>query len=328
MKSELLKQVRNLFNPKKVKRNRRVLIFLFFVLLSSIIWFFNKLEKDYYTTISIPIRFYHFPDDKVLVNPLPKQLNVNVFGRGFTLLRYKLLSYKPIYIDVLAKINLKSNTDRDLIYFNTETIIPSLDKELSDEMKILSVEPKNIKLIFSKKMSKKVFVIPNITYSVDKDFLVDSVQVKPSVVLLTGPMFLIDTIDTIYTLTQKINSIDKDIRLKVSLKPIQFCEMSTDNVNVHIKLQKKTEKTIAIPINSIFSNKQKNIIFLPSHIVLKFSVGIHYYNEIDASQFSFRFEKVPVSNSNSEVYLIKILNYPKKVINLQVTPSYFTVLKK
>jgi len=328
LKSELLKQVRNLFNPKKVKRNQRVLIFLFFVFLSSTIWFFNKLEKDYYTTISIPIKFYHFPEDKVLVNPLPKQLNVNVYGRGFTLLRYKLLSYKPINIDVLAKINFNPNTDRDLIYFNTETIIPSLDKELSEEMKILSVEPHNIKLIFSKKMSKKVFVIPNITYSVDKDFLVDSVLVKPCVVLLTGPMFLIDTIDTIYTISQKINSIDKDIRLKSPLKNIQFCQMSTDKVNVYIKLQKKTEKTITIPISSIFQNKQNNIIFIPSHIVLKFSVGINYYNKIDASQFTFRFEKVPVSNSNGDIYLIKILNYPKKVINLQVTPSYFTVLKK
>jgi len=328
LKSELLKQVRNLFNPKKVKRNRRVLIFLFFVLLSTIIWFFNKLEKDYYTTISIPIRFYHFPDDKVLVNPLPKQLTVNVFGRGFNLLRYKLLSYKTIYIDVLKKINLSSNSDRDLIYFNTETVIPSLDKELSDEMKILSVEPSNIKLIFSKKMKKKVFVVPQITYSVDKDFVVDSVQVKPNVVFLTGPVFLIDTIDTVYSIIQKINSIQKDISLNVPLKTIPFCEFSNNKVNVSIKLQKKTEKTITIPVSTIFPTKQNNLIFVPNQIVLKFSVGINNFNKVDASQFAFRFDKVPVINSNNETYLIKIQKYPEKVLNLQVIPSYVTVLKK
>ncbi len=328
MKSELLKQIRGLFSQKKVKRNRRVLIFLFFVFLSSLIWFFNKLEKDYFTTLTIPVKFYHFPDDKIQINPLPKQLNVNVYGRGFTLLRYKLLSLNTIYLDVLSNIKTVKNSDRELLYFNSESIIPSIDRELSGEMKIMSIEPKDIKLIFSKKQSKKVFVVPNISYSINKNYLINTVKVIPNTILITGPSFIVDTIDTVFTQKQNISDLSSNLKANLLLQKVEFCNYNRDFVAVAINIEKKTEKTIAVPVESLFPSSLKNSTFVPNSINLKFSVGIHQFSKIDASQFQLTVERINSSSINSDIYRVKAIRIPSKIYNLQITPNIVTILKK
>lgn len=327
MKSELLKQIRGLFSQKKVKRNRRVLIFIFFLFLSSLIWFFNKLEKEYFTTITIPVRYYNFPKDKIQINPLPMHLNVNVYGRGFTLLRYKLLSFNPIHLDVLSNIKAVKNSDSELLFFNTESIIPYVDRELSGEMKILSVEPKNIKLIFSKKLSKKVFVVPDISYTINKNYLINKVHVNPNTILITGPSFIVDTIDTVYTQKQNIVDMTTNYFSKIPLKNIQLCSFNRTHVDVSIILEKKTEKVISVPVELIFPSTYKNMTFVPNTINLKFSVGIKNFSTIDASHFQFSVERISNSTANSEYFKIKAIGTPDKIYNLQIIPSVITVLK-
>ncbi|MGQ9848007.1 MAG: hypothetical protein ACUVQP_10995 [Bacteroidales bacterium] len=327
MKSELLKQIRGLFSQKKVKRNQRVLIFLFFVFLSSLIWFFNKLEKNYFTTLTIPVRYYNFPKDKIQINPLPKHLNVNVYGRGFTLLQYKLLSLKAINLDVLSNIKSIKNSDRELLFLNSESIIPSIDRELSGEMKILSIEPRNIKLIFSKKLTKKVFVVPDISYTVNKNYLINKVVVNPNTIFITGPSFIVDTIDTVYTQKQNIAELTTNYFATFPLKDIQLCSFNITYVTVSIILEKKTEKVISVPVESILPSTYKNKTFIPNTINLKFSVGINKFSTIDASDFQFSVERIFSSTANTEYLKIKAIITPDKIYNLQIIPSVITVLK-
>lgn len=327
MKSELLKQIRGLFSQKKVKRNRRVLIFIFFLFLSSLIWFFNKLEKEYFTNITIPVRYYNFPKDKIQINPLPIQLKVNVYGRGVTLLRYKLLSFNPIHLDVLSNIKAVKNSESELLFFNTESIIPYIDRELSGEIKILSIEPKNIKLIFSKKRIKKIFVVPNISYAINKNYLIDKVQVNPNTILITGPSFIVDTIDTVFTQNQNIGELSSNYHSKIPLKKIEFCSFNKSYVSVAITLEKKTEKVLSVPVELIFPSTYKNMTFVPNTINLKFSVGIKNFSTIDASHFQFSVERISNSTTNSEYFKIKAINTPDKIYNLQIIPSIITVLK-
>jgi len=328
LKSDLLKQIRGIFSPRKVKRNKRVLIFAFFLALSTIIWFFSKLEKDYFTTISIPVKFYNFPENKIQINHLPKELKVSVFGRGFTLLRYKILSRNPIFIDLTKISGSKSENDRELIYFNSESIIPMIDREMASEVKILSIEPGSIKLVFSKKQSKKVVIVPDINYSVDKDYILDEVNVNPRYIFVTGPAFILDSLDTLFSVKSQIQNLSKNSNYLLGIQKIPLCTYSNDLILVDIKVQKKTEKTIQIPVKSIFSYKSENKEFVPASVNLMFSVGVNDYQYIEATDFQFEFQRVLNPNSGNENYFIRITTTPDGVSNAQISPSVITVLSK
>ncbi|HNV96208.1 MAG TPA: hypothetical protein PKG63_07020, partial [Bacteroidales bacterium] len=220
------------------------------------------------------------------------------------------------------------NSDRELLYFNSESIIPSIDRELSGEMKIMSIEPKDIKLIFSKKQSKKVFVVPNISYSINKNYLINTVKVIPNTILITGPSFIVDTIDTVFTQKQNISDLSSNLKANLLLQKVEFCNYNRDFVAVAINIEKKTEKTIAVPVESLFPSSLKNSTFVPNLINLKFSVGIHQFSKIDASQFQLTVERINSSSINSDIYRVKAIRIPSKIYNLQITPNIVTILKK
>ena len=108
---DLVKRFTKVSERKKITLNRRVLIFFFFLLLSILFWFLTALNKEYVTSISYPVRYIRFPEDKVLVNDIPDRLELNVNASGFTLLRYKLKSrLTPIIFDVNSFISPPNNS--------------------------------------------------------------------------------------------------------------------------------------------------------------------------------------------------------------------------
>ena len=90
---------------KKITLNRRVLIFFFFLFLSVLFWFLTAMNQEYTATISYPVRFYRFPEEKVLVNEMPDRLELTVNATGYTLLRYQWTSrISPILFDPFSVI--------------------------------------------------------------------------------------------------------------------------------------------------------------------------------------------------------------------------------
>lgn len=327
MKSDLLKQIRSAFTPKKVKSNKRILIFFFFVLLSSFIWLLNNLEKEYFTQISIPVRFYNYPKSKIQLAPLPEQITVTVFGRGFSLLRYKILTFSTIDVDVDKQLVSHDYADKEMVFFNTENLLPALDNEVYGEFKILSIEPKNVQLIFTSKSSKKVTLVPNISYSLNKNYLIDSVYINPKQVLLSGPTFLLDTIDTLYTVPMRIKDVHKDLIISSRIQPIAFCDYNANYAKVVIKLQQKTEKQIYISAASFYKGDTNKVKFIPAQIKITFNVGVHDYNSIQAHMFQLLFDYKHKSIAHASDCFVKLISSPAHVSEVKISPSYVTIIK-
>ena len=326
MKSELLKQIRSIFKPKQVQLNKRILYFLLFFSISFVIWFFNKLEKSYFSQIEIPVRFYNFPKNVIQTTPLPNKIKVSVYGRGFTILRYNIISFSKFYIDVNKYI---SNTldENKTVFLYTENLISSLDKELSEEVKILNIEPKAIKFTFSKKSYKKLPVLPLVSYNINNNYILTDVSFFPQFVIISGPNNIIDTLDTLYTIPIILSNINKNHNFICQLKPIPLCEFETNNIELKLFVDKKTEKTIQIPTSNLIPEKIKAVRIIPENIELKFNVAVSKYNLIQLESFSFEtIKSTPANNKQIIHYYPKVTKVPKYVSGIRFEPNYFTVI--
>ncbi len=327
MKSDLLRQIRSAFTPQRVKFNKRIFIFLFFVLLSSFIWLLSKLDKEYFAQIKIPVAFENFPTNKIQIAPLPEKISVSVFGRGFSILRYKLLNFSTIKVDIGKQLIASDKADKEMFYFNTENILPVLDKEVYGELKMLSIEPKNIQFIFSPKSTKKVPVIPNISFTLDKNMLVDTVYIKPAFVMLSGPSFFVDTLDKLYTIPLHIGKISSDVKISSHIKPEPFCSYSSNNISVFVLLQQKTEKQLYVSTASLYKGDTTLVKFVPDKIKITFNVGVHDYNNVSLSMFQLKLDMNQNKVAHSSNYFIKLLSSPSIVSNIRISPSYVTIIK-
>ena len=72
---------------QRLRLDRRVVVFLFFLVVSSIFWLLSALDKEYTVDLRYPVRYTNFPDKQVLVGELPSDLELTVSTYGFTLVK-------------------------------------------------------------------------------------------------------------------------------------------------------------------------------------------------------------------------------------------------
>jgi hypothetical protein len=140
-----------------LKENNRPLIFLICLLIATLLWLVKALEKQYDTTVSIPVQYINLPENRVLVNPPPTRLNVKLRAQGFTLLRHKLgLSISPIDFDVKTlntnTIDKKNPSD---FYVLSNKFISRISNQVNSEITILDISPDTLFFHFEKLSGNK-----------------------------------------------------------------------------------------------------------------------------------------------------------------------------
>ena len=98
----------------KLRKNKRVAIFLICLIISTVLWFLNALGKNYNAIISYPVKFINPPENRFLSGKPPLALQLSVEGKGFLLLQHKLLTFSPIKLDISEMI--KNSTPVTGIY--------------------------------------------------------------------------------------------------------------------------------------------------------------------------------------------------------------------
>ena len=145
----------------RARFNQRIVIFGFFLLISSIIWYLSKLSHEYTTTISYPVKYINLPKGKVLVGEPLAKLTLRVKAFGYTLLNYKMSAILvPIEIDVT---NLKFKTMKgqpSKQFIPTTQIQNSFSTQLSSELVLQDIYPDTLFLEFARMVEKRVKIKP------------------------------------------------------------------------------------------------------------------------------------------------------------------------
>ncbi len=154
MKSDLLRQFRNLFKEEKVRLNQRLLIFFFFLVLSTFIWLLNALDKEYVTEINYPVSYFNFPEDKIETLDLPEYFTLRIEASGYLLLKQKIgKSIYPLQIDILKYLPEIYLQDTLGFSIKTSTFRETIENQISDLIKIIEIKPESVKFLFAKKVS-------------------------------------------------------------------------------------------------------------------------------------------------------------------------------
>ena len=87
---------------KKMKAfliSRDALIFLFFLICSSLFWFTITLNKTYELTVSIPIKYSNVPPEIEFTTELPDSFSVKLKDKGTSMLIYQYKKFDPVVIN-------------------------------------------------------------------------------------------------------------------------------------------------------------------------------------------------------------------------------------
>lgn len=304
----------------KLRNNKRIVVFLICLTIATTLWFLNALGKDYSATVSYPVKYVNPPANQFLVNKTPVKLDLKIDGQGFTLLRYKLMSFSPIVIDIeTVTENLESNSGSYKVF--SKNIISDVSNQLSNEIKIIEINPEVLEIVLDSLITKTVPVELDINVDFVPQFnLKTPIKTIPDNVEITGPTIALEKISVVKTKVNILNKLDADIRQDIELIHPEKTTISPEKVTLIIEVEKYTEKEIKIPVEIINKPNKVRIKLFPSELKVLFTVGLSRFETIKSSDFGASVDYNSIVNDVNNLN-ITLYKKPEFIQGIRVNPE-------
>ena len=299
----------------KKRLNRKISIFLFCLILSTVFWLLNALSKDLTMDIQYPCVYENHNNEFVVTNNPPEYLKIFVRGSGFNLLGQALfLKRNPIYVSLL-------DLNNKVTELSTASLLDDISDQLGSNISVESVYPEIIKVHAERKYSKLVPVVVDEEFSFFPQIRLKSVLVaNPPKVLVSGPKTSVDSIDEIHT-TNLTDKIEGDVILRnidlLTPSKSKLLTIKPTFVDLAVEVEQFTETSLVLPININNLPEELNLRTLPSLVTIKFLVSLQLYDVVTEKNFKAYVDykevndqvnrlKVYVEQSNNLVEIIAV----------------------
>ena len=288
---------------------RDALIFLFFLICSSLFWFTITLNKTYELTVQIPIKYSNVPPELEFTTELPDSFSVKLKDKGTSMLAYQYKEFDPVIIN-FNEYSVYSNSNSWSISTTTH-FEKFVKKQIDQSSIILNYYPEEI--VIEKKLldSKRVKVKSLVNINLQKQyFLCDSITTLPDSITLYGYKEILDSLNEVYTEEYTSDNLKDTLKATLQLDVPAHCKANPSKVNVTAPIEFYTSSGIDLSIR--VKNLPENIAVktIPEKLNLSFLVGLSKYKDIRPSDFilSIDYESLRQSNSNTET--VSIESYP------------------
>lgn len=307
MSNQKFSDIKDFLKLEKLRHDKRVVVFLICLLISSALWFLNALSKDYETTIEYPVRYVNLPENRFLANDPPSEFELMVTAHGFALLRNKLhLTFTPIVLNVKRIIADSESADSKTYRITSSELVNRISSQISNEINIREIRPQSFTMILDSMESKRVKVIPDMNIQYQSQYnITSSITIQPPYVTVTGPGTIIDTISAVRTESKKFERVKDTIEESIDLALPEKVTASPQKVQLLIPVEEFTEKKLSVPVTIVGKPEGVNIRLFPSDIQVSFMVGLSSYAKISADDFLFTaaYEDMNSGQQNVEVNL-------------------------
>ena len=261
---------------------------IFFCLfLSTLFWLISAFSRTTTCTISVPVNFINFPQDKILKEELPTTLSLEIKANGFKLF---FLSIKNLKEKINIDFKTLKKTSENIYSFSSTTQV-SINRNLNAGIEVLHIKPDFIFVKENKSSIKRVKVVPDVMFDFETsgDLFTD-IKSNPEYVYVSGDSSLLNSIDSIVTEKIILSTLDQTIVQRAELiLPDESSEkifISVNNVEISISKDKYTEAELDIPIQVKNLPQGFSIQLFPKKINIKFQVGIKNYSLLEDSLFN------------------------------------------
>jgi len=304
---------------RPIRLNRNIITYLICVVIASILWFLNTLNQDYSAEISYPVRYVNFPQGKYPISSLPGQIGLEVKAKGFALLGYRIrTSFLPINLNVSAYSTQTSDKDSILEYtLNMNNLKDKISNQLSQDIKLQSINPEKIIFRLARSIDRKIAVVPDLRYTLKRQYIIDNIRVHPDSISVSGPAPLIDTLQKVYTHPIKLKNIGKNVTLTTELSPIPDCRFANVPIEVEVLVEQFTEAKKTIPITPLNVPDSLTIRLFPDYVNISYEIGLSKYEKVSDDDFTFT---VDYPGTSGNPYLeVKARHLPSYIKN----PNFF-----
>ncbi|MFB6258176.1 MAG: CdaR family protein [Flavobacteriales bacterium] len=316
----------SLRNFLKDRLSRKLNVFLVCLLISSIIWLLIALSKDYSTVIRFPVDHKGFPENRIVTDPPPRSLYLEVHSHGFELLAYKFFSRKqPITVD-MEELRFRDPKKERNAYLPTRELLDKFSRQFPENTRIRDVNPDTLFVSLAPKAKKKVKVLPELDLAFREQFrLAEKVEVSPSKVTLKGPSSVLDTTFSVKTHPLELQDVHKDQRhtVKVNTDSLsEKVEAKPSSVELRIRVNEFTEGKVKVLLQPKKVPEKYKLITYPDSVTVHYLVGLENYEKVKRDMFKATVRFPDDKGMKEKNYLrVKLTEHPSFVDIIRSDPE-------
>lgn len=317
-----------------LKARTRFFFFLICVVFSVFLWFLNKLSDTYKSTINFPVKYINLPENKIYTNILPAHISVDIEAKGYSLLQHRFNSKQDTLIIDYASEHGLLQGNNDVHFISLKNRKEEIRNQLKDAGNILSISPDTVFFNFAAKEIKKLKVKLNAQLSFKKQFQIkDSIIITPSYIEIYGPLENIKDLQEIETEEFVLSDISEDKEFNLALKiptsiPVYY-RFSHKEVNVKIPVERYTETSVKLAIESINVPNGFDVVLIPDKAEVVMQVPFSKYKLVQQQEWKLQVDFENYSQKNRLPLNLK--RYPAFVKISQIKPNeveYILIKKK
>lgn len=306
----------------KGKWRINVPIFLFFLMLSAILWLLNSLNQEFTTSLHYGVSYINPPKNKVVIGDEQSGLNIILKGRGYTLLSFMIKgSQSPLIIDLESTYYHRTGLG-GRVYYLSSGIKDVVQNQLGSDLQVISIQPDTVEFSLSGTVTKKIKVEARLDVKLEKQYLVKGIpSCNPDSITVSGPLSLIDTLTVVPTQTESLNKLNKSVELHLPLLKQQKLVYDKDVVTVNLIVEKYTEAMLKVPIKVLNLPYGLKLKTFPHEATLVFNVPLSDYNKLSPGLFSVvvNYRELVVKNTNKLNVIVK--EAPEFAYSLKSSPK-------
>ena len=293
-------------------------VFLIFLVLAISTSLVSKLTSTYDKNILFKLSVTDIPKDKVVYKKSHDSVELKVRGFGFSLAKYYFKTPElKISANKLKEFNNSFLWEQKQNFTDTK-----LNFESSVEL--LTIFEDSIILYFDQYISEKKFIKTNmsINYESGFDSFKTAVITNDSVTIL-GPKDIVRKIDYVDTEFVKLNNVNSDIQINLSLIKPAFDDLSIDLSMIEYKLEvdQYTEEIVTVPVN-ILSKENIKYNYYPKELSVKYFISIDDYKKITPIDFRIECEL----DKNQSTIIPILTKKPNFIKNVRLSSNQIQVI--
>lgn len=314
----------NFADREKVKINKKLLIYLFFLFISIALWYLSALSKDYTTIIYYKVRYDNFPKGKALVSDMPEKLGLKVKGLGFSILKHKIITYtKTISLPIdNFRLDISRKNNQYNYFLLTRYTKEWISSQLTSDIQLIDVLPDTLVFRFTDVVDKKVPVKPLLNLQFEKQYMQNGdMVVLPDSVIVSGPQVMIDTLTFMYTSELKKKHLKDTLRSNIELPIVNRLTCQVKEVSVIVPVVKYTEMNIAVPIETINVPEGMRVRLFPGTINVSCWISISSYDKVTPYMFRAITDYNSLINNSQSKAKIELVRTPSNAQNIRFYPK-------
>ncbi len=303
----------------KSGKTRSVLLYLFFVLVSTVLWSFVALNKEISQDISVKLSFIDVPSGTTLIDDVPQSVNITISDRGVSLLRYIFGGTPQLQVRFADYANTKTG------YFTLNSVqLSALLKKnvLNRGTSIASIDPQEIKVKFTNLPGKKVPLRYDLDIEPNIKYVVNGIPVMSAdSVTVFSDRETLAKINEVYTYLVKEKGLTDTLRRNAIVQQIEGAKISPSKVKVEVPIEELVLKKRELTVMQRNMPNGMKILLSPATVTASYLVPKSMYkNTDDDIKAVVDYNLVDWSNHSTKVAVI-VGESPAVYRNIQLKPD-------